>query len=62
MCSVSSVMYPYPLGNSAEGHAPVFSMTVSLGNFLEASLVAHIYLGLGNFFVAICRNSQSTKW
>ena len=62
MLSLYYVMCPYPMGHSAEGHAPLSPIPVPVGSCLEAILVAHICIGLGALFVEICINSQSTKW
>ena len=59
---MSYVMFPNTLGHSAYWHASLFSITVPVGSFLEASLVAHICLGLGTFFVARYRDYQYIKW
>ena len=40
-----------PLGNSGVGHDTLFSITVPFGSYMEASLTAHIFLGLGAVFV-----------
>ena len=58
----SSVVYPPPLGYLAEGHTPLFTITVPVRICLETIIVAHICIGMGAFFVVICSNSYSTKW
>ena len=47
-----SFLCPHPLGHSGVGRAPLFFITVPVGNFLEAILAAYLCLVLGAVFVA----------
>ena len=58
--SMSSVVYPPPIGSFSEVHAPLFPITVHVESFPAAIIVSHMCIGLGTFFVVICSNSQST--
>ena len=53
---------PHPLGNYGVAHAPLLYITFPFGSRMDASLVAHLCLVLGEFFVTSSREFQSTRW
>ena len=61
MCGTSLAGFIQSLGHDGEGHDHLVAIIFPVGNYLAASLAAHLSCLGGDYFVASFRASQSTR-